>query len=301
MKEFEKVFRKIGRVYWVTISGGEPFLRGDISKICKSLYDNCRPMIMTIATNGLSECIPEKVEKIVKACSETKIIVNLSIDGVGKKHDKIRGVRNNFKKTLENYKKLKGLKYQNLSVGLHTVISKFNVHNIPEIYDLIEKLNPDSYIVEIAEERKELNNIGADIMPSVEDCKGAMDFVFQKTKKMSFSLSPIKAFRLEYYSFVNKILKDKKQTMPCYAGFASAQITPNGDVWNCCIRGENMGNLRDVDYDFRKVWFGKKADVIRQNMKQKKCSCPLANVFYTNALCSFGFLFRIFINLVRSK
>jgi len=72
--------------------------------------------------------------------------------------------------------------------------------------------------------------------------------------------------RLEYYALVKRILKEKRQVIPCYAGFASAQIAPDGDVWMCCVRAEPIGNLRESGYNFKKLWFSEKADRIRREI-----------------------------------
>ena len=45
-----------------------------------------------------------------------------------------------------------------------------------------------------------------------------------------------------------------------------------------------MTNLRDVDYNFKRVWFSPEAKRIRQSIYDKECYCPLANASYTNML-----------------
>ena len=55
-----------------------------------------------------------------------------------------------------------------------------------------------------------------------------------------------RAFRLEYYRLIKRILLEKNQVIPCYAGWASAQIYADGTVWPCCIRADPLGNLRDI-------------------------------------------------------
>jgi molybdenum cofactor biosynthesis enzyme MoaA len=65
LEEFRRTFQSLGRaLYWLTISGGEPFLRKDIVEICRSAYENCRPKIINIPTNGfLSNSIPDLVDQ----------------------------------------------------------------------------------------------------------------------------------------------------------------------------------------------------------------------------------------------
>lgn len=300
--EYEKIFKSIGNApFWVTISGGEPFLRKDIVEICESLYRNCKPKIINIPSNGiLSDLIIDRTKQICEIATKSKIIINLSMDDIGPRHDEIRGVGENYDKASRTYRGLKGLGYKNLTIGIGTVISKFNVAGFAEIYRELIKLNPDSYVTEIAEERVELDTVGADIAPAVEDHSKAIDFLIGEINSRKFKdISKItQAFRIEYYRLVKKILNKKRQAIPCYAGFASCQIAPNGEMWACCINAAIVGNLRDANYDFRKIWFGKQANEVRQHIKTQKCFCPLANAGYTNMLCNFKSLFQILLNLI---
>ena len=128
-EEYRKIFRSVGRSpYWITFSGGEPFLRRDIVEVISSIYKISRPRIINIPTNGLLvSTIVEKVEAIALACPKSQIIINVSIDGIEAQHDEIRNVPGNYKKAISTFHKLKALKLPNLQVGIHTVISRFNV------------------------------------------------------------------------------------------------------------------------------------------------------------------------------
>jgi len=294
--EFDEVFRKIGGAYWFTLSGGEPFLRNDIVDVCRSVHDNCKPGIINIPTNGLlCDVIPERVKEILEVCPNSQIVVNVSMDGIGEQHNEIRGVKGNFERAMKTYEALRSLNSDNFELGIHSVISVFNVHELPLIHKKLSELNPDSYITEIAEARVELNTMDMNITPSLEDYTKAVDYLSEiiKGEKWNKTSKLTQAFRLEYYKLVKKVLRDKKQVIPCFAGFASAQIAPDGDVWTCCIRAEPLGNLRDVDYDFRKIWFGDKANKLRVAIKTGECYCPLANASYTNMLCNLRTLTKV--------
>ncbi|MFX1538264.1 MAG: radical SAM protein [Promethearchaeota archaeon] len=295
-EEFDEIFGNIGGAYWFTLSGGEPFLRNDIVEICRSVHDNCKPGIINIPTNGLlCDVIPSKVKEILEVCPDTQIVVNVSIDGVGEQHDEIRGVKGNFERAIKTYEALRSLNSKNFELGIHTVISAFNVHEIPQIYEQLKELKPDSYITEIAEERVELGTVGEKITPPLEDYSKAVDYLLEEIKRQDFKgLSKLtRAFRLEYYNLVKETLKERKQVIPCYAGFASAQIAPEGDVWACCIKAEPIGNLRKFNYDFRKIWFNQKADNMRKSIIAGNCYCPLANASYTNIVCNFKSLTKV--------
>ncbi len=287
--EFDKTFASLGRApYWFTMSGGEPFLRTDLVDICESAWRHTRPAIINIPTNGiLTDRIPSMVESIAARCHGTEVIVNLSLDEIGERHDVIRGVTGNFEKALSTYKALRKLNLDNLTLGIHTVISVHNVLRLPEIYEyMTRELAPDSFITEIAEERVELDTIGSGVTPKPDDYAAAVDFLTARLHEQKFrGISRVtQSFRARYYGLVKRFLNEHRQIIPCYAGFASGQIAPDGDVWFCCIEARSVGNLRDANYDFPSIWFGEKARELRKRVRTGACSCPLANAAYTNML-----------------
>ena len=121
--------------------------------------------------------ITDTVERISVYCRKAKIVVNVSIDEIGERHDEIRGVSGSYERAIKTFERLKDLKLSNLSVGIHTVISRFNVDNFRDIHQEMMGLHPDSYVTEIAEERAELDTIGADITPKYEKYIDAIDFL----------------------------------------------------------------------------------------------------------------------------
>jgi len=313
LEEYAKIFRSIGKsLTWCTFSGGEPYLRRDIKELTGLLYQYCEPNILIIPTNGLLPAVIEaKTREILDIFPpETTIIANLSLDGVGDKHDEIRGVVGNFAKAMDTYKRLKELRqrYGNLELGVHTVASKFNVANLMDVYDFVKKeLKPDSYISEIAENRNELFNMNDDIAPDLPSYEKVIKDLQRGIRKDYIGkggiASLIQSFRLNYYDFVVEVLKHKKQIVPCYAGVASGQISAYGDVWPCCILAQNasMGNLRQVNYDFRKVWFSERAQGIRRRIKLGDCYCPMANVHYTNMLLSPKAMLKVIPRFIRRQ
>ena len=299
-EQYKKIFKKIGHSpYWITFSGGEPFIRKDIVEVVTTIYNVSKPKIINIPSNGiLSTKIVEDVKKIATHCKKSNIVINLSVDGIGEEHDKIRGVPGNYQKVMKSYAYLQELKKDcpNLSIGIHTVISNFNVYNFSNIARTLLELNPDSYITEIAEERVELDNFNTDITPSMIKYKSAIDFLIHRIKNSDFTgLQRVTmAFRLEYYTLVKEILRDEKQVIPCYSGIASCQIAPNGDVWSCCIKAESFGNIIENNYNFKKIWFSDKMKKERESINNMECHCPLANAAYTNMLMDFPTLSRVF-------
>jgi hypothetical protein len=98
---------------------------------------------------------------------------------------------------------------------------------------------------------------------------------------------------VEYYKLVKRILHEQDQVIACYAGWVSAQIYANGTVWPCCVRADDLGNLREHNYDFKQIWFGDKIKRVRKSIARKECHCPLANASYTNMLHDIPTLTRV--------
>jgi MoaA/NifB/PqqE/SkfB family radical SAM enzyme len=309
LDEFDRTFQNFGKkIFWATLSGGEPFMRRDIADVFHSLCQHCHPAVINIPSNGLlSSIIEANVKKMLEKKFDTNLTINLSLDGVREKHDKIRGIPGNFERVLDTYNRLSKLRdeFPRLQIGIHTVISKFNISDAINVYTFAKTLGADSYITEVAERRTELFNLDDDITPdAVSYTKFANELsnnIRRDYLHSSHKVSKLtQGFRLQYYQFATEVLRENRQVLPCYAGYASCQITPFGDVWPCCILGYDkiMGNLRENNYDFKKIWHSNNAKEIRKYIRGKKCACPLANSYYTNALCNIGSLLRVSKNLI---
>lgn len=303
IEEWDKTLASLGRApFWITISGGEPFMYPHVADLAELAYRHCRPGIINIPTNALLRTIPENVERIAKSCPKSQLIINLSLDGIGEKHDAIRGVPGNFKKFEERLGELLGLRraLPNLTVGIHSVVSVFNVDQLGELAAYADQSGADQFITEIAESRVELDTVGLPIAPSAEKYADAIDRLIAHVKARHFTgVSRFtEAFRIEYYKLVKRILDEKNQVIDCYAGWASAQIYADGTVWPCCVRADKLGNLRNHNYDFKEIWFGEKIREVRRSIAAKECHCPLANASYTNMLHNVPTLARVGGNLL---
>lgn len=286
--EWELIFKNLGdSPYWVTFTGGEPFLNQDIIEIYYYLVSNCKPAIVNIPTNGLlSDRIESSVWQMAKLRQETTLVINVSLDHyLPLANDEIRGVKGDYLKATDTLKRLQGLKCKNLEVGIHTVVSKYNVEELPAISRELKKLlkEPNNYITEIAENRVELKNTELDITPTATEYGNAIECLNQVDGNNHSQLSKIKrAFRARYYENVTRYLASGNHNVACYAGYTSCQITPEGEVWFCCMKADSIGNLVNVDYDLKRLWESDLAN--KKRNLYRHCRCPMANVSYTNMM-----------------
>jgi MoaA/NifB/PqqE/SkfB family radical SAM enzyme len=299
--EYGRLFPTLERVpVWVTISGGDQFVRRDLDEIVRLIKTQIEPSIVNIPMNGvITERIFQLLPKIAHNTAGAQLVLNLSVDEIGEEHDRIRGAERNFEKLLLVAELIHDLKktYPHVVLGVHTVISKLNVHRIPAIEREARAIfRPDSYIAEVAENRVELKTMDKDITPDPADFRRAIDHL-RNVIKGNRSSHPVarlvESLRLEYYELAARILEEKRQVIECYAGWASAHLAPDGHVWGCCVRAESIGNVREAGYDFRTVWFGPQADAFRASVRAHECACPLANASYTNLLLDAPSLARV--------
>jgi len=266
-------------------------------ELAQLAYKHCSPGIINIPTNSILPNIPERVEQIAKSCPKSQLIINLSLDGVGDKHDYIRGIKGNFAKFEERLGQLLLLRksLKNLTVGIHSVVSVFSVGHLDELIAYADQSGADQFITEIAEPRVELDTVGLPITPSPDDYSKAIDrlIAYVQSKQYKGVAKITESIRVEYYKLVKRILEEKDQVIDCYAGWVSAQIYADGTVWPCCVRADNLGNLRDHNYDFKEIWFGEKIKEVRRSIAAKECHCPLANASYTNILHDIPTLARV--------
>ena len=105
LDEIENFSKQLDHIEWLALSGGEPFERKDLAEICGIFLKNNSVSQITIPTNGLSpKLIYNTIKQVLELPFNFKLSVNLSIDGMEKTNDEIRGVRGGFKKAIDSVK-----------------------------------------------------------------------------------------------------------------------------------------------------------------------------------------------------
>ena len=114
----------------ILFSGGEPLVRKDLPELAD--YAVQKGMRAVISTNGT--LINADTAKILKDIGLS--YVGISLDGMEEINDKFRGVRGAFKKALKG---IENCQQAGIKVGLRFTVNKFNVEEIPHIFDLLEE------------------------------------------------------------------------------------------------------------------------------------------------------------------
>ena len=100
-EQIEKVSRTMPQITDLWLSGGEPTLRKDLTKITEMFIENNGVNRVILPTNALiKQRVFDAVEQILENEKLNELYLNIALDGYGKTHDKIRGVPKNWEKTL---------------------------------------------------------------------------------------------------------------------------------------------------------------------------------------------------------
>lgn len=304
LDEYHRLFPHIGRPGWVTFSGGEPLLRPDFVAVVSELARVVRPQVINIPTNAtLVERTLAAVARILDGLGRSQLVVNLSLDGVGAVHDRLRGFPGNFERVVAVFRGLRALGDPRLVVGVNSVLSRFNVQVSDALFDFVmNELAPDSYVLEVAQTRAEYHNLGQDLRGEREQLVRALDDFVRRTRRVSRHGVPrlVQAFREDYYAAARRGLRSPV-THRCYAGFATCTVLAHGEVWSNTARAESMGNVRDFALDFAALWRSPAARAVRERVVAAPCDCELSNASYSNRLMDFGSLPRLLWRYLRAR
>jgi MoaA/NifB/PqqE/SkfB family radical SAM enzyme len=267
LDEIDSFTNTMGKIPDVTLGGGEPNLRTDLPEICDIFTKNNGTNFFVMPTNGL---LPDVIKKNAMTILEDKsrrLMVNLSIDGKESVHDKIRGVKGCFKKVMKTYGMLCELKkiYGNrLIIGANTILCNYNEDHVSDFADFVRQEMPMIVNHTFESIRGSFNN---NIVqpPSPEK--------YSKIMKSVYPIPPNNSILHSYYHKVAlDVMREKRQTINCLAGYINPVIDSYGNVYLCEVLPA-VGNLRDSNYDFESVWNSVKANETRKMISAHKCSC----------------------------
>lgn len=259
-KEVKKAIDNLGKLDWLYLSGGEPFLRQDLTDICKYFIDKCGVKKLIIPTNGTLE--KQTIEFIKEISNKCKIKIHISLDGLKKTHDKIRGI-NCFNKAISLLKKLKELqKIYKFKFNVMITVSNKNISEIVSLGKYLDSLNLYFSITPIRGSPKDIKlnaptskqwiKLTDDLQKNTKGfAKGILSFLTTIPKKRMYT----------------DALNGKRSSKGifgsiCGAGKYVGVLEYNGDVRVCELMNK-IGNIRNYNYNFYDVWSNEKADKIR--------------------------------------
>ena len=287
MKTISETSPSFGKLW---LSGGEPFLREDLDEIVKLFYRNNRIHSVNLPTNGL---LPNQVDtltgSILKDCPDLLIDLNFSIDGLANTHDAIRGVPNNFQKTLRTMDRMEEKYGDNprLRRNVLTVITRENydeliqlgIHlhrkqnNIGQYFEIVRGNPLDPGLKNIT--RKELHELHKRLLPlhaaNADRMFAGLDPKVRWFPKM-YLMGSVKM----HFDIHEECLdRPQKWAMNCTAGVTTAVIDHNGEFRACELR-PSVGRLQDFNFNMA-------AALNSNGMKKEIAAIPKANCWCTHS------------------
>jgi len=280
IEEIEKVSLKLGKLRTLLLSGGEPFLRDDLARLCRIFHLNNKIHHLHLPTNGFyTEKIFDTVSRILNSCQDLRLTLSLPLDGMEKTHDEIKGVPGSFNKVTETVNRLSALKskFPHLYLYMISVVSNKNIGQMPELAEYVKNNLPVD-----GHGPSPLRGQAHD----AESTKPTYKDWHEVSKKLlpyqyywnSRNNNKIKAYllnrRIEYlYALYTHVLERDNLPFKCMAGRLISVLEPNGDV-RLCELTDAVGNIRNTDYDIMKVLSSDRAKAMLKRIES--CACTHA-------------------------
>ena len=279
--EIQRVSETLGGNLGVLIlAGGESFTRKDLPEIVRAFYENNRLESVYLMSNGqIQKRIIPDVTRILEECPKLNVAVALGIDGLKEQHEKIRRKPGSWDMAIDTARQLQVIKKQfnnRLDIQTCTCVMKSNQDTIFDWYDFLKyDLKPDkvniNYIRPPSADPKELDfdhtryarlsqMIDEDSRHAAIKNNYAGDAGFFKA-----------AIDIYMHGLIAKTKEEQRAQMTCYAGTAGGVIYDEGTV-SSCENLDPVGNLRDYDWNFQKLWLSPAMQERRKKAKQG-CFC----------------------------
>ncbi len=254
-----ETIKKLPKMYFTNITGGEPFIREDLPDIVRELYKKSDRIV--ISTNGFF------TDRIIKLCEEfPNVGIRISIEGLEETNNKIRGLDDGFNRGYSTLKKLVEMKHPDVGFGM--TVQDTNAKDLVALYDLSNELNMEFATASLHNSFYfvEAKNIIKDRMMVAKE--------FEKlVNKLLESNSPKKWFRAYFNHGLINYIFGQKRLLPCDMAFDTFFIDPYGDVMPCNGTKEKqvMGNLNNQMWD--ELWNSKQAEEVRNTVRHCDRQC----------------------------
>ncbi len=286
--ELERISETLGANLGVlVVAGGEPFTRKDLPEIARAFYENNRLESIYLMSNGqIQQRILPDVARILDECPNLNVTVALGIDGLKEDHEKIRQKSGSWDIAIDTARRLQEIKADapRLDVQTCTCFMNSNQDRIFDWYDFLKnELKPDkvnvNYIrppsavpgeldIDISRYYKLTQQIGQDSAHAALKNSYSGDAGFFKA-----------AIDVYMHELIAKTALEGRPQLRCFAGDAGGVIYDEGTVSSCEIL-KPVGNLRDYDWDFSKLWYSTAMDT-RREVVADGCFCTHeSNCYY---------------------
>jgi radical SAM protein with 4Fe4S-binding SPASM domain len=228
----------------VILSGGETLMREDWDQIAEYLIS--AGVRVGIITNGVIIDQRENAMtrfKELHAMSDNTLTLGLSLDGLEQTHDRIRGINGSFRQVLR-------IIQRGVNVGLPvvvlTTVNNQNIHELPELRELIFSLEPYAWQFQVCNAYGRMNDRRSWLL-NEEEYVCLVNFLAE-SRKQRRELPRIDCSDcIGYFTELEPYLRDTTWS-GCQAGIRSIGIEADGTIKGCLsLLDERFreGNIRE--------------------------------------------------------
>lgn len=254
-----ETIKKLPKMYFTNITGGEPFIREDLADIVRELYKKSDRIV--ISTNGFF------TDRIIKLCEEfPNVGIRISIEGLEDTNNKIRGLQDGYNRGYSTLKKLVEMKHPDVGFGM--TVQDANAKDLVPLYEKANELNMEFATASLHNSFYfvEAKNIIKDRMMVAKEFEKLINELLK-------SNSPKKWFRAYFNHGLINYIFGQKRLLPCDMAFDTFFIDPYGDVMPCngTKDKEVMGNLNNQTWD--ELWNSEQAEKVRNKVRHCDRNC----------------------------
>ncbi|MGD8257522.1 MAG: 12,18-didecarboxysiroheme deacetylase [Desulfobacterales bacterium] len=258
----------------ILFSGGEPLVRRDLPELAAFAVE--KGMRAVISTNGtlITSTMAHTLKKIGLS------YVGISLDGMEEINDRFRGVKGAFKSALSG---IENCQEAGIKVGLRFTINKFNVTEIPKLFQLLEDMNiPRICFYHLVYAGRGTDLVKEDLSHAAT--RTALDLIIDETKRLHDKGKPKEVLTVDNHAdgpyIYLRLLKENperaKEVLELLkwnegnnSGRGIGCVSWNGDVhadqfW----RHYSFGNIKDRP--FSEIWMDSSEPMMKRLKAKKK-------------------------------
>ena len=256
-----ETIRKLSPMYFTNVTGGEPFIRTDLADVVRELYKKSDRIV--ISTNGFF------TDRIIELCDEfPEVGIRISIEGLRRTNDEIRGLEDGYERGYSTLKKLVEMGHPDVGFGM--TIQDRNAADLVPLYRISDELGMEFATASLHNsfyfvESKNIIHNRPMVAQSIEDL----------VNELLKSNSPKKWFRAYFNHGLINYIYGQPRLLPCDMAFDTFFIDPYGDVMPCngTEDKEVMGNLNTQSWD--ELWSSPRAEAVRAKVRRSDRNCGM--------------------------
>ena len=256
------------------LSGGEPLMRPDMPELAE--YAVSRGMRAVISTNGT--LIDRDTARVLKDIGLS--YVGISLDGNRQVNDRFRGMEGAFDQAMKG---IENCQAAGIKVGLRFTINRFNVDEIPGLFDLLEETEvPRICFYHLVYAGRGSSLVNDDV--SHEETRQILDLIMDRTRDLHDRGKPKEVLTVDNhadgpYVYMRLLRENPERAAEVLellqmnegnnSGRGIGCVSWDGEVhadqfW----RHHSFGNVRQRP--FSEIWTDTSADPLLARLKEKK-------------------------------